>query len=296
MVRRKRRPFVAHRAQDSWVIPYADLLTLLLALFIVLYSISSVNENKYRVIARALTTAFGGKNEPALLMKATEHHKNPFVSSYPLFPDKPTHRPWPPISASSSTPSADQTNHSPPPLQESPRTHPFSDLAQQLNQTLAPLLNKHLMSIHQHPYAVEIDINSDILFTTGSATLNASAHQTLAEIANVLRSTQFFVHVAGYTDNQPISTARFLSNWELSVARAANVVHLFADEGIAPDHLAIIGYGEFRPRADNSTEQGRRANRRVTIVVTPEALNAFGSSTSPQPPSVQGNLQLPPSD
>lgn len=115
-----------------------------------------------------------------------------------------------------------------------------------------------------------IQLPQDILFESGSATLGADGRSTLGEVAEVLadiddRSFQ----VEGHTDDVPISTARFPSNWELSTARALSVVRLLVDRGVTPGTLSGAGYGEYRPVADNDTPEGRRRNRRIEIVMLP---------------------------
>ena len=161
-------------------------------------------------------------------------------------------------------------------------------VAVQLGKALAPLIEQNLISVRRSELWIEVEIHSDILFQTGSASLDQGARQTLALLAGVLRTTPNGVRVEGYTDNQPIATAQFPSNWELSAARAASVVHLFADQGLDPGRLAMVGYGEFRPRADNSSEAGRNANRRVVLIILADS----AARLAPEPPQ---QLQAGPS-
>lgn len=116
-----------------------------------------------------------------------------------------------------------------------------------------------------------IDLKQDILFPSGSATLSDIGEETLAEVADALsefddRSFQ----VEGHTDNVPIKTDRFPSNWELSTARAVSVVKLFTKRGMLPENLSAAGYGEFQPRADNAGAEGRALNRRIEVVMLPD--------------------------
>jgi chemotaxis protein MotB len=115
-----------------------------------------------------------------------------------------------------------------------------------------------------------INLPQDILFRSGSATLNAEGRQTLAEVGTVLAelSDRTF-QVEGHADNVPISTEQFPSNWELSSARALSVVHLLVRQGVPSASLSGAGYGEFQPVADNDTADGRRLNRRIEIVMLP---------------------------
>ena len=114
---------------------------------------------------------------------------------------------------------------------------------------------------------VAVDISTDILFGSGVARLSPAALAALQRLADVLKTFPNAVRVEGHTDDRPINTAAFPSNWELSAARAASVVHLFMDRGIAAQRLAVVGYGEFRPTTPNTTAAGRNANRRVEVLI-----------------------------
>src|SRR5690606_14663780 len=124
---------------------------------------------------------------------------------------------------------------------------------------------------------MEVEIQSDILFASGVAEPSPVATATVRKLGAVLRGEPNAVRVEGYTDNVPISTAAFPSNWELSAARAASVVHVLADEGVDPTRLAVVGYGEFQPLADNDSVEGRNANRRVLLVIlaAPQGVDAL---------------------
>ena len=115
-----------------------------------------------------------------------------------------------------------------------------------------------------------INLPQDILFASGSATLGRDGRQTVAEVASVLAEIEDRrFQVEGHTDNVPISTAQFPSNWELSAARALSVVKILVEQGVAPDNVSGAGYGEYHPVATNSTTDGRRLNRRIEIVMLP---------------------------
>ncbi len=115
--------------------------------------------------------------------------------------------------------------------------------------------------------SVVVDISADILFPSGVARLASGATPPLQHLADTLKPFTNAVRVEGHTDDRPINTPEFPSNWELSAARAASVVHLFMDRGIEPDRLAVIGFGQYRPIAANDTVAGRNANRRVEVVI-----------------------------
>ncbi len=116
-----------------------------------------------------------------------------------------------------------------------------------------------------------IDLKQDILFPSGSAELSEIGVETLKEVAGALVAfPDRAFQVEGHTDNVPIKTQRFPSNWELSTARAVSVVKLFKDTGLAGENLSAAGYGEFQPRASNESDDGRALNRRIEVVMVPD--------------------------
>ncbi|PPU75313.1 MULTISPECIES: flagellar motor protein MotD [Xanthomonas] len=283
---RRRKHHEEHGNHEAWAIPYADLMTLLLAFFVVMYAISSLNEGKYKVMAQALTSAFGGSSNQASPVQIGKtqtlgaDHDRPSVIKAGA-PMTATTGP----TDTTSLPSMAAQMRMPVSLRNQAQLaraqRQMDAVAQQLSKTLSPLIEKRLITIRRNDLWIEVEINSDILFGTGSATLAGGARNTLSTLATVLRDAPNGVRVEGYTDNQPIATVQFPSNWELSAARAASVVHLFADDGIAPQRLAMVGYGEFRARADNGTEAGRNANRRVVLIILADS----AGSLAPDPPS-----------
>lgn len=117
---------------------------------------------------------------------------------------------------------------------------------------------------------IVINLPDNVLFATGSARVNADGQVALKQIANVLKefSDRRF-QIEGHTDNVPMKSARFPSNWELSTARALSVVHLMIQEGVAAENVSAAGFGEFHPRADNESKEGRALNRRIEIIMQP---------------------------
>jgi chemotaxis protein MotB len=129
------------------------------------------------------------------------------------------------------------------------------------------LIDKNLVVVRRTPNWLEIEIRTDILFPSGVATLSPSANQVLTSLGDILAPFANPLRVEGYTDDVPIDTAVYPSNWELSAARAASVARLFAEHGVDPERLGIVGWGQYRPAADNTNEDGRNKNRRVLVVV-----------------------------
>ncbi|MEB1527942.1 flagellar motor protein MotD [Xanthomonas sp. WHRI 7945] len=274
----RKRQHEDHVNHEAWAIPYADLMTLLLAFFVVMYALSTVNEAKYRVMADAMSTAFGGAPRTMSPVQVGERlmqgqggaRPTPIKSSPALSLPDPNRLPSAsPLRAADALRNEEQ-------LRRAQRQ--LDGIAARLGAALAPLIDKKLISVRHAGLWIEVEINSDILFGSGSASLDQSARATLTQLAQVLVPVPNGVRVEGYTDNSPIATLQFPSNWELSAARAASVVHLFADQGLQPSRLSMIGYGEFRPLADNDSQAGRNANRRVVLVILADAGGAEADS------------------
>jgi chemotaxis protein MotB len=139
---------------------------------------------------------------------------------------------------------------------------------------------------------LEIEINTDILFPSGSGGFSTAAEPVLDKLAEVLKPFPNPIRVEGHTDDRPIHTGAFPSNWELSAARAASVVHQFTKQGIDPLRLEIVGFGEFHPRQPNDSSEGRNANRRVAVLVLEAApagdTTALVSTPTPPEPTTPG--------
>jgi chemotaxis protein MotB len=143
----------------------------------------------------------------------------------------------------------------------------LGEIQGQIEDAMKSLIDEELISLRRGENFLEVIINSNILFPSGSSILSNDATVILADLADVLSKYANFLHVEGYTDNVPINNIIYPSNWELSAARAASVVHLFSDRGVKPELMAAIGFGEYRPTEDNASAAGRQANRRVVVVV-----------------------------
>ncbi|HEC18799.1 MAG TPA: flagellar motor protein MotD [Gammaproteobacteria bacterium] len=256
MARRKKTE--DHVNHERWLVSYADFITLLFAFFVVMYSISSVNEGKYRVLSDSISSAFNPK-ESGLPIKLNNPLKPPIISR----------------AATSSMQSDSQAKNLSTyggveaSLEDKVNLRKISS---RVAKGLAPLIDDKLVKIKKNDLWIEIEINSKILFPSGSASLQPKARKVLRDIAKVLKDFNNQVQVEGFTDNVPIDTDEFQSNWELSAARAASVVHLFARAGVKPSRLSAVGYGEFKPIADNKTAAGRQKNRRVKIIVLSDAI------------------------
>lgn len=250
---RKRR-HEEHENLERWLISYADFITLLFAFFVVMYAVSSINEGKYRVLSDTLVSAFN--TQPKSLQPIQVGMDG--MQGEPAAINKPER-------LSGGKPSVIEM------LRQTAQSDTLGRIAGDFESALAPLIEEDLIKVTKNDLWVEIEINTSILFESGSARLSAQAQPVLASIAGILRRYPNHLQVEGFTDNLPIATEVFPSNWELSAARAASVVHLFMKTGVQPERMAAIGYGEYRPVADNATTDGRQQNRRVVLVVLADA-------------------------
>ncbi|WP_266184052.1 flagellar motor protein MotD [Dyella humicola] len=255
-----------HVNHEAWAIPYADLMTLLLAFFVVMYAVSVVNEGKYRVMSESIIEAFNGSSHVIAAMpqtRAQPHNVDPAVAAPPGQPGAAT------------TPLAVPIPQRPVPIraadlraaQQRVSEQNLEHIRDQVQRALQPLIDKQMVVVRRTTTWLEIEIRTDILFPSGVAKLSTPADGVLNEIAGILQPFTNPVRIEGYTDDQPINTSVFPSNWELSAARAASVARLFSEHGVDPTRLGIVGWSEYRPSAANATEDGRNHNRRVLVVV-----------------------------
>lgn len=283
---RKREAEAEKDNSERWLLTYADLITLLMIFFIVLYSMSKIDANKFRALADSLNAALGGG-----------------VPSRVAISDKPSGEAILDVgNALSKSTQPGQTSN--------PDNTANTRYAGQNQQQGASAGNIDIenMTIEQIKERLEafakdnniqsslatsieerglvVSIQDTLLFDSGSAVITPKAHQILDKISTVLATAPNFIRVEGHTDNLPIHTQQFPSNWELSVLRATNVVQIMATEGgIAPDRLSATGYGEYRPVAPNTTDASRAKNRRVDLII----LRSKYDLTEPGTPSTAPN-------
>jgi chemotaxis protein MotB len=268
--RRRRRADHVHEehADERWLLTYADMITLLMALFIVMWAISSVNISKYTQLKRSLTEAFDGKvteggdgvlsGGKALLQPAGAPVTSPKTPAKDSPAQKILIRP-----ASASTPSSAST-------QADASTQSLRRLAQQIDSYARAhgLQGQIRTSIDERGLLVRL-LTDKVLFDPGAATVKSPAVPLLGQIALLIRRLEIGnpIRVEGNTDSTPISTARFPSNWELSTARATAVLQVLLAHGVSPRQLSAAGYADQRPVSTNMTTKGRYLNRHVDIIV-----------------------------
>ena len=290
---------------ERWVISYADLMTLLLALFVVLYASSTRDKTRMEEEARSLVQAFRG-TMPAVIQAhgsaqgILHHQPSPVPRPVELPAPHVPHLPSPNTRTAPRSPPQNTPRHTeetiahpaPPAPRVIPQpiatiTPPRPQLNYQLSEQLAaeaialervreqlesllqPLTSAHEVTIDSTPLTLTISLDASVLFNSGKASLLPAASKLLASISASLKTLPepFTINLDGYTDNQPIHTAQFPSNWSLSVERAVSVIEIFSEQGLDGTRLAAEGFGEYAPIADNTTATGRIKNRRVAIVI-----------------------------
>jgi chemotaxis protein MotB len=274
----RRHKHEEHANHEAWAIPYGDLITLLLAFFVVMYAMSSVNEGKYRVLSDSLVAAFRGSPRTLDPVQVGEKQVgsgadiNMSIVQQAMLEGQPREMLEPsPIRVSdvarTDTRQASEGTYESEAHHNAAAMQELENVADEVERAMSGLIDEQLIVVRRHGLWVEVEIRTDILFPSGVATLSANATNVLQQLAQTLQPFPNPIRVEGHTDNRPISTRAFPSNWELSSARAASVVHLFTQVGLAPARLAVIGLGEYRPSQSNATPEGRNANRRVLLVI-----------------------------
>ena len=265
----RRKPQQEHENHERWLVSYADFITLLFAFFVVMYSLSSVNEGKYRVLSESLQAAF---RAPAKAMQPIQVGD---IARSPVNTPKQLRNTPQAINIDFILESAEDKDL----YARTKKT--VKEMAKQLETAMSALIEDDLVSIRADELWIEVEIKTSILFPSGSARMDTRALPVLKRLANIIKNYPNKIHVEGFTDNVPINTRVFPSNWDLSAARAATVVRILAQDGLDPARLVAIGYGEHRPKADNTTPEGRNKIRRVVMTILADVNQA-------------GNMSLPP--
>jgi len=253
----RRRRHEEHENHERWLVSYADFITLLFAFFVVMYSISSVNDGKYRVLSNTLTEAFVAPVRSSNPIQVGEELRSlePQVGE-PVVPEQHSPEAMPPDLLSE-----EQSGNSTADI----RT--LDSVENALSQALLEYATQGLVNVTRTQRGIEVEMKSSMLFESGSARLSREALKALRDVILIVKPLPNLINVEGHTDNVPINTITFPSNWELSAARAASVVHYFAKLGVASKRMAAIGYGEYRPLSSNNSAAGRKNNRRVNLLI-----------------------------
>ncbi|MGH8209589.1 MAG: flagellar motor protein MotD [Steroidobacteraceae bacterium] len=306
---RRRRRHEEHTNHEAWAIPYGDLVTLLLAFFVVMYAISSVNAGKYRVLSDSLFAAFrgtprtmepievgakqagsGAQLESAVVHSALNGQQRSSLAPVPVEGDNkavgqtPIWNRLPPRSAAAGAAGTAAAGA------PGAAAAALARVADEVEHAMDDLVKQNLVVIRRTDFWIEVEIRTDILFPSGSAHLAAYAVDVIQRLAGALAPFPNPIRVEGHTDNKPINTVAFYSNWELSAARAGSVVRVLQGRGVSPDRLAVIGFGDQRPVQPNDTEQGRNANRRVVVVILSTELQRHKDPADP--PGILNSIAL----
>ena len=237
-------------SHERWLVSYADFITLMFAFFVVMFASARIDKEKMSQLTQAIESGFQelGANAPA-----RPHPPRPSRA------DALARTPAP-------KPGLSDVNHKP---------EDFAAIQKELEKLLSPEIKRREVALRMEPDGLIISLREIGFFDSGSSQIKPQAIGAIHRVAGFLQVRDCSLRIEGHTDNVPIHTVSFASNWELSTARATELVKLLIEEeGFAPERLSAAGYGEFHPVADNASVAGQQLNRRVDIVVLPQAVAA----------------------
>ncbi|GBD07613.1 Motility protein B [bacterium HR21] len=254
----RRRPPIAeeqHASTERYIITYADLITLLLGLFVILYAASQVDLGKYREVAQALVQYFNPGTAPMPL----EQQGHAVLSGEEGIPQ--------PILPRSAFGSVDEW-------------------VQTAERLFRPYHEQGLLTVERTAEGAIVRVAEALLFESGKAELQPQALPVLDTLAHILQNVPYLISVDGHTDSIPIRTLRYESNWHLSTARALAVAYYLIQHGVPETHIVVRGFGPQRPIASNSTPEGRARNRRVELLLIEQRNGAAYGYWKPGQPVV----------
>jgi len=291
MSRRKRSR--SHVSHERWLVSYADFITLLFAFLVVLYASSQVDKKKVGKLALAIQVAF---QEMGVFQASTT--EVPIDIASPM-----------PFSTAQAIENSERTaalgrivSHPEGSLGTIGQNGDLAQLQKELEIALAAEIQRKEIAMRREPDGLVISLREVGFFESGSAEMKATSQAAFDRIAEMLRQGDYRLRIEGHTDNAPIHTTQFPSNWELSTSRATQIVRLLiVRDGFRPDRLSAGGFAEYQPIATNSTAEGRGINRRVDIVIlghsVTEASLAQAGIQAPKPdkpPPAVSEHQHPP--
>jgi chemotaxis protein MotB len=269
--RRKRHK--AHANHERWLVSYADFITLLFAFFVVLYASSQADKKKAAQVAASIKGAFQqmgvftGSSPERLGVPGSQGVNSPEMTDAPLKV----------VKVAGADDKAKATGG---------YGVDVDELRRELEAALGDEIRKHEVQMRMTPEGLVVSLREVGFFNSGEADLLEDGQATLARIATILGGKGFEIRVEGHTDNVPIHTAEFKSNWELSTARATQVVALLIEKySFDPLLISAAGYSEYRPVNSNDTPQGRAANRRVDLVVVGRSVDKNNVATTEANPT-----------
>lgn len=287
----RRKKHSDHVSHERWLVSYADFITLLFAFFVVLYSSSQVDKRKVGRLALAIQVAF-----QELGVFETSNTKIPLSNTEPM--------PFTTVQAvENARRSGDMQRFVQPTkgvLAVEANNGSLKDVQTELEKVLAPEIQEHMVAVQARKEGVVVSLREMGFYDSGSAGIRPTAMNAIDRLAAVIVPRRESLRIEGHTDNMPIHTSQYPSNWELSTARASNLVEVFIDRfHVMPSRLSAAGYAEFHPVDDNGSAAGRAHNRRVDIVILNPVLQDRSPILSPglavNPLSGPGNSNPNPS-
>jgi chemotaxis protein MotB len=254
-----------HENEERWLVSFADMMTLLFCLFMVLFAISSVNTSKFEELQKSLHDAFSGSvldGGKSMLNSGSSDTANPKASS--VEPPLPSLTPLKSLNETTSKDAAAEA------AKAKAEQEAFNNLKRRVDNLAkkAGLSGKVNVTVRRRGLQIQL-LTDKLFFNSGEATLEPEAKDLVSKIGGIVRDERDHpVVVEGYTDSQPISNGRYSSNWSLSGARASAVVEDFARVGVLANRMSLQGYGSQSPIESNSTPAGRARNRRVDIILS----------------------------
>lgn len=268
----KKKKHAEHVNHERWLVSYADFITLLFAFFVVMFAASNADEKKAGQVAQAVQTAF---HDLAVF--------SPTGKVVPLYDEGGL--PSKEASVLGNAHSAFDTTQVITPVNKKGEGEggEMSEVKTQLESMLKEELARNTVRFTQDSRGLTISLAEAGFFTPGSAVMHPNALLVIDRIASTVRPLTFNLRVEGHTDNTPIHTAQFPSNWELSTARATFLLqYLISRANIPPARLSAVGYGEYRSVASNETGEGRASNRRVDLVVLGSVAQQLEPANQPE--------------
>jgi len=241
--------------RERWLVSYADFITLLFAFFVVMYSISSVNEGKYKVLSDSLEGIFNSAQKSTKPIQIGESSASAEDSGV----NKER------IELIVDAPEVEKEREKIEPDKEDVQ---LQQIAGEFEESFEDLIFEEKVSVEKKDDWIEISLDDTVVFSSGGVEPIHEALPIIEKIARIMEDHENAMLVEGHTDNVPIRSPVFPSNWELSAARAASVVRYLALEGVSAGRMGAMGYGEFQPVARNDTAAGKRKNRRVVLLIS----------------------------
>jgi len=285
---RARKAAAKSTGAPTWMVTFGDLMSLLFSLFVLLFTYSTVDAEKYKALAGSLKQAFGSSRNDAMIgdlggpmaiinlsPEFAEDTNDDPTQKVVIELEPPHTETEDPEKTPLDTPSPEETEIAKISEKDAleaakiAKEHRAEELERQLNGTISEELAGARIEVERKGDRVLIRFPNEIAFSPGSAETNPRFESVLTSLTDILSSTPGEIIVGGHTDNIPITPGgRYQSNWELSAGRAAAVVHvLLKDNSMSPGRVTIQGFGDSRPRVDNDTEENRAKNRRVVISI-----------------------------